>query len=475
MTNVFLVNDGILKPGPDTANQIEAFIADRFFNSPIPPSYVLLLGDTEFIPTFYVYSAARGDLGSDHPYATIIDISSNPDQLIADMAIARMPVDTLDQALIAVRKVIEYEHSPPLNAAFYQNATMASQFQCCRYDTFIPGKAQRTFAEVSEWTRNVLVNRGYSVERIYEKTVDPDYTSLGWMGWMDQPLFYYGGTALPPDLSPSSGFAWDGDTQDVVDAFNEGRFFILHRDHGGSQLWGHPRFTINDVWSLNNGDLLPVVFSVNCATGLFDDESIPGATEDLRFAESLIRKKDGGAVGVLADTRNSPSWPNTYLTMGFVDAIWPEAISNFGPATPIRRLADIMVQGKLFLWHYNGFNVDTIDETTMWHAFGDPTQEIWSEPPLALSLVGFEVELLDLGMRVRSQLEGATLTVYQQLPEGQLAPIGRAPVEDGEAFVEYFGELTYGIPIYVSASQENAISTREVIGTASVIGPGWED
>ena len=240
MTNVFLVSDGILNPGPDTANEIEAFIADRFFNSPIPPSYVLLLGDTEFIPTFYVYSTARGDLGSDHPYATIIDISSNPDYLIADMAIARMPVDTLDQALVAVRKVIEYEKSPPLNAAFYQNATMASQFQCCRYDTLIPGMAQRTFAEVSEWTRNVLLNRGYSVERIYEKTVDPDYTNLGWMGWFDQPLFYYDGTGLPPDLSQSSGFAWDGSTQDVVDAFNEGRFFILHRDHGGSQLWGHP-------------------------------------------------------------------------------------------------------------------------------------------------------------------------------------------------------------------------------------------
>jgi len=128
-----------------------------------------------------------------------------------------------------------------------------------------------------------------------------------------------------------------------------------------------------------------------------------------------------------------------------------------------------MIHGKLYLWHYNGFNVDTIDETTMWHAFGDPTQEIWSEPPLVLALAGLEVEFVDLGMRVKSQLEGATLTVYQQLPEGQLVPIGRAPVEGGEAFVEYFGELTYGIPISVSASQDNAISTREVIGSASVI------
>ena len=94
----------MIGPAPDTANEIEDFIADRYFHSPIPPSYVLLLGDTEFIPTFYVYSTARGDLGSDHPYATIIDISSNPDYLIADMAIARMPVDSLAQAEMAVKR-----------------------------------------------------------------------------------------------------------------------------------------------------------------------------------------------------------------------------------------------------------------------------------------------------------------------------------------------------------------------------------
>ena len=288
-------------------------------------------------------------------------------------------------------------------------------------------------------------------------------------GLIDQPIFYFDGTMLPPELFETSGFAWDGSTQDVADAFNDGRFFILHRDHGGSQGWSHPRFNINHVRNLSNGDLLPVVFSVNCATGLFDDESIPGATEALRMAESLIREPGGGAVGVLADTRNSPSWPNTYLTMGFVDAIWPEAISNFGPASPIRRLADIMIQGKLFLWHINGFNVDTIDETTMWHAFGDPTQEIWTEAPLVLSLEGLDVEFTVQGMNVRSQLEGATLTVYQVLPEGQVAPIGRASVENGEAFVEYFGDPVYGVPFYVSASRDDAISTREVLDTASVI------
>ena len=71
-----------------------------------------------------------------------------------------------------------------------------------------------------------------------------------------------------------------------------------------------------DATGLTNGSLLPVVFSVNCASGIFDDETTADYAPNTYFAEHLVRM-DGGAVGVLGDTRNSPSWPNTALAMGF--------------------------------------------------------------------------------------------------------------------------------------------------------------
>ena len=59
------------------------------------PSYVLLLGDAEQIPPFY-RSTHYGDLaGTDLPYTTM-----DSDEFVPtpDLAIGRMPVDTLAQA-----------------------------------------------------------------------------------------------------------------------------------------------------------------------------------------------------------------------------------------------------------------------------------------------------------------------------------------------------------------------------------------
>ena len=43
-----------------------------------------------------------------------------------------------------------------------------------------------------------------------------------------------------------------------------------HRDHGFEDGWGDPYFDTGHVSGLTNGELLPVVFSLNCLTGRFD-------------------------------------------------------------------------------------------------------------------------------------------------------------------------------------------------------------
>src|SRR5205085_12246632 len=114
------------------------------------------------------------------------------------------------------------------------------------------------------------------------------------------------GTLLPVELRASSGFAWDGNTADIADEWNAGRFLFLHRDHGWQYGWLHPSFDSDNVVNdLNNGDLLPVVFSVNCASGFFDNETADGdygtEVDETYFAEHLLRKEYGGAVGMLGD------------------------------------------------------------------------------------------------------------------------------------------------------------------------------
>jgi hypothetical protein len=57
---------------------------------------------------------------------------------------------------------------------------------------------------------------------------------------------------------------------------------------------------------------------------------------------------EGGAVGVIGDTRNSPTWANSALARGFFDATWPGVVPE-GGANSIRGLGDILNYGKLYM------------------------------------------------------------------------------------------------------------------------------
>jgi hypothetical protein len=456
LTHVYNVRDGA-GPGPDTRAAIDAFIENRYYHSIIRPSYVLLLGDAEFIPPFYVSTSGSATTGSDYPYALL------PGDDLPDFALGRIPVDTLDQANTVVNKIISYEKDPPSLKSFYKNVGIASQFQCCRDWPYI-GRDQRSFIETSELVRNELLTHSYGVDRIYTKTVEGTGGST--------PIRYYNGTLLPPAIGSGSGFAWDGDTTDIINAWNNGRFLFLHRDHGWENGWAHPGFTSTNVTAnLTNGELQPVVFSVNCASGLFDNETAGGDygtnAASVYFSERLLRKADGGAVGILGDTRNSPTWANSALTRGFFDAVWPNTVPTFGGGASKRRLGDILNHGKLYLATQVGVAGTTVAPTAsnltselyMWHVIGDPTLEMWKSVPLKVLFpwLDFAIDLKLGVIQAKYQFDGATLTAYQEI-RGGVVPIARGVVRNGEASLPLVNRPVPGVEIHFVANAEDAVS-----------------
>ncbi len=379
-----------------------------------------------------------------------------------------------------VNKIIDYEQTPPgtpFTDVFYDRISLAAEFQCCRADITQEGRAQRTFTQMAEWVRPTLVMRGYTVERLYRETIDnwgcptcdppiPPYTGD------PTPRRYYDGTPLPTAIGPSSSFAWNATTADVVDAFNEGRFLFLHRDHGWPGGWGTPSFNWSDM-PLANGEYQPVVFSVNCSSGQFDNEVFPdeGATAGgIYFAERLLRQPDGGAIGVIGDTRVSPSWPNTALAAGMFDAIWPETIPTFGDTVSKRRLGDILNHAKLYLVTQCGTwtsYADLLNELYLYHVIGDPTLEIWTADPNTV-LVPPTLVLQSYGnriLRVNYAYNGAWVTAYQYLDE-TLFPLGRAEVQEGVAALVLEREPIAGVPVLLSANVDNAVA---VAGSISLL------
>lgn len=485
-TTVINVGAGTLH---SNAGDIDDLIEDRYGNCQVRPSYVLLIGDSEWIPPSDTDYQVSDDstTGSDFGYAIypqgIFDI-------FPDFAVGRIPVDTLAEAQTVVDKTINYESSPPFinlfdGGPFYTTAGLAAQFQCCRMNQDgtplgNAGRTQRSFIHSAETARDALMADGFVGESIYTETVDNGGYCLINPGpgnpcptnQIQQPYSgnttpnrYYDNTLLPTDLRSGSGFPWDGSTADIISAFNEGRFLFLHRDHGGSSGWSNPLFSTANLSSLSNGDLLPIVYSVNCKSGYFDRETDTGGTSE-SFMERMLMLSGGGMVGGLGDVRNSPSWENSALTRGYFDATWPNVAPGFGGSSSIRRLGDILDHGKLYLMSQVGVAqpagaIDinrVVDEWIMWHTFGDPTLEMWVGNPHRITLpVDLSYIVQDNGFVIDYVVDGATITALQQTKEG-LVPVGRAVVESGEAVMPFFIEPQVGAPIIFSASLPGAVS-----------------
>lgn len=458
-THVFTIMDGE-GDGPDTNTAIDQLITDEYNQSQIRPSYVLLFGDANLIPCFY--PAAQRDvgtttIGSDWQYAVLGDPATDK---VPDFAVGRIPVKTLEQAEAVVNKIIAYEKTPPDNADFYRNAAIAAQFECCRDDVTGAGYDSRTFIEVSEFARNVLRAANKDVDRIYKKTTYS--TSID-----STPRRYYDGGLLPAEIGP--GYAWDGDTNDIINAFNDGRFLYIHRDHGSPWGWITPAFYTTNLGSLTNGVLQPIVYSINCASGLWDNETAPGAlgtsVTGTYMLEQLLLDPDGGAVGIIGDTRNSPSWANSALLRGMMDATWPSAIPNYGSNTRKRRLGDILNHGKLYMWTQIGAfeinNAKAEDQLRLWHVMGDPTLEIWTgNPHVRLLPNTLRADILREAINVSYTQDDAVITAFEVRPEGPPIPIARGTVKGGVASLPILAGSGGKYPIKYIANHENAKSVE---------------
>lgn len=419
----------------DTADDIANYIQDAYDQWMIPPSYLLILGDADFVPTHYKTDHPShnfdGKIGTDLYYATMEDSEYD---YFPDLAHGRISVRTATQAETRVEGIINYEKEPVDDSSFYENVATVAQFQ--ENPNYL-GMADRRFTQTSEDISLFLEDEGYLVNRIYEYTPYWPGDPMGPEKWSDKSSNFGGGLAgepgeeIPSHLSDDWTRDWDEreiwydselgncPTENITLTVNDGAFLLTHRNHGNATDWQVPHYNTDHVLALSNSNALPVVWSINCATGHFDNETGEPEDHGMSFSEAWERNPNGGAIGVIAATRISYSWHNDRLTWGLMDAIWPDFVSNYGNGDPIYRMGNVLNYGKeYYSTHYPD---DILRQSTfeMFHWFGDPTTEIRTAPPQDFSVTHPSMVLTSDPIMIQvkddigSPIEGAFVTMSE--------------------------------------------------------------
>ena len=291
-------------------------------------------------------------------------------------------------ALVEVDRVVDRTHLRLVSA--WADPDASGTYEVWRLD----GKDSGVFMNTAERVRSYLVDSlGYAAD--YHYTVD-------W--FRSDPQKFNDGGWLPPELRRPT-YAWDADMWDIMGELNSGdNLFILHRDHAEFFGWGDPPLKAWDVaaHATSASDLLPVMFSINCASGYFDNEydywrvrqpdgtvtqqpidpASGGGWSDvgsINLAEALIRQPNGGAIGVIAATRLSYSWFNDVLTDGIISFMYPGYVgleSGLTILSSSQYLGDILNGAKT----YAASRFDDPDWVQyymeMFHIIGDPTLKV---------------------------------------------------------------------------------------------------
>ncbi len=314
--------------GRSTPEAIQRYLQYAYQNWSPTPEFVLLVGDgtsdpkqyksdskSTWIPPYLVdVDPWIGEIAADNRFVTV-----DGDDILPDMALGRLPVNTVAEVEIVIDKIVQYETTP-----FFGDWN--SKLLSVTDDTDAAGN----FAQHSDALLNTYIN-------------DP---------WTATKNYY--NPAVNASEAEKNSLITRVQTA-VLSKWNQGTGMVMFTGHSSIHQWAGERiFHLDDVADLNNGQRLPVVLQMTCFTSAFQNPYWD--TMD----EGLIRRENGGAVATWGPTGLGVATGHDALANGFLNTITEQGIPQLGRAA---------VAGKIRVMAEAPAHVDLIDTFTL---LGDP-------------------------------------------------------------------------------------------------------
>jgi hypothetical protein len=311
VTDIQQVYNEFSSGAPDLT-AIRNFMKMLYDSSPAgeEPKYLLLFGDasfdfkdilgkhSNFIPTWeddesltIVYSIATDD------YLGFLD---GPGDNLLDIGIGRFPVMTVDQATVAVDKVIHYATNTPVVMKDWRNDI------CFVADD---EDANLHLNQAEEMSAFVDTNYGvYNVDKIYVDAF--------------------------PQVSTPGGQRAPEVNKAINKVIDKGCLIMNYTGHGGEVGWGHERFLENsDINSWTNYDHMPIFITATCEFSRYDDPDRVSA------GEYAYLNPNGGAIAMFTTARATFGGSNFNLNTALFDIMFEKNGDNYYCFGDLIRLA----------------------------------------------------------------------------------------------------------------------------------------
>lgn len=314
-----------------TTTPIKNIIQEAYDNWDFPPEFVLLVGD---VSGYYSLPGwpTNDNYVIDHPYSQL-----DGNDILADVALGRLPAGSLTEAQTMVNKILYYEKMPyTVNTDWYhQSALLAGD-----------GAAGISTVQTNRWIKNRMVQRQYT-------RIDT--------------FWYFMPGTVASTLTP---------------AINDG---VLHVNYRGNNSMEN--FTNASIDALTNGRKMPFVVTITCATGGFG-----GMTESLMehfVAVGTPTTMKGAVAAIGTATLDTHTRQNNTVDMGIWAGIFDLGIPYAGEA---------LNYGKLQLYNtYQQNDPQSVNNFSLWNMLaGDPGLMLFTH---AIQYMTCEVpETLPLGV-----------------------------------------------------------------------------
>jgi len=310
---------------------LKDFLAYTYANwMPPAPDYALLVGDgnydfkdnfgwgePNYVPPYLAdVDDYVGETAADNRYVCV-----SGGDIVPDMHIGRLPVQTSAQAGAMVSKILNYEQNLPSGDWSKEVLFVADD-----------ADAAGDFDALSDDIADNYLPSSYAAQKVYYKV-----------------------THFTPDDVKAT----------IINSINvTGTLLVNYIGHSSTQFWAWEYFfDLADIGLLFNAEKLPMMLPMTCLDGYFIIPSSVG--EDYSsLGESILRAEDKGAIASWSPTGMGLALGHHYLDQGFFTAVFSDTISEIGTATYL---------GKLNLYESTTGYRDLMDTYVL---FGDPFMKL---------------------------------------------------------------------------------------------------